>query len=131
MNKAIILGRLGQDPELRHTSSGAAVVNLSVATSERYQDNGEWLERTEWHRIVVFGRQAESCAQYLTKGREVAVDGRIQTREWSDKDGAKRSSTEIVASHVQFVGGRGDNAPRQSQGSSAENTPIPDDEIPF
>ena len=101
VNKAILVGNLGRDPELRHTPNGQAVVNFTLATSESWTDkSGERQERTEWHRIVVWGRQAEMCNQYLSKGRTVYVEGRIQTREWEDKEGAKRYTTEINASSV-------------------------------
>lgn len=107
VNKAIILGNLGRDPELRHTQSGKAVCQLNVATTEKWTDQaGERQEKTEWHRIAVWGRQAENCSQYLAKGRSVYVEGRIETRKWQDKDGNDRYSTEIVADRVQFIGGR-------------------------
>jgi single-strand DNA-binding protein len=107
VNKAIILGNLGRDPELRHTQSGKAVCQLNVATTEKWTDqSGERQEKTEWHRIAVWGRQAENCSQYLSKGRSVYVEGRIETRKWQDKDGNDRYSTEIVADRVQFIGGR-------------------------
>ncbi|MFT5992427.1 MAG: single-strand DNA-binding protein [Flavobacteriales bacterium] len=125
VNKAIVLGNLGRDPELRHTSSGAAVANFSIATSDRYQDkSGEWQERTEWHRIVVFGRQAENCAKYLAKGRTAYVEGRIQSRDWEDKDGNKRTSTEVVAQTVQFIGGRDGGG---GGGGRYNEPPPPDD----
>ena len=109
VNKAILVGNLGRDPELRHTPNGQAVVNFTLATSESWTDkSGERQERTEWHRIVVWGRQAEMCNQYLSKGRTVYVEGRIQTREWEDKDGNKRYTTEINAQTVQFIGPRQD-----------------------
>lgn len=114
INKAIIIGNLGNDPELRETQGGSAVCNLRIATTRSYTkggQGGERVEETEWHSVVVFGRQAESAAQYLTKGRQVYVEGRLQTREYDDKDGVKRRSTEIVAETVQFLGGgRGDDA---------------------
>ena len=107
VNKAILIGNLGRDPELRHTNNGTPVCEFSIATSDRWQDkSGETQERTEWHRIIVWGRQGENAARYLSKGRSVYVEGRIQTREWTDKDGNKRYTTEIVANTVQFLGGR-------------------------
>lgn len=137
VNKAIILGNLGKDPELRHTGSGTAVCNFSVATSERYQDKGgEWQEKTEWHSIVVWGRQGENCAKYLAKGRTVYVEGRIQTREWQDKEGGKRYSTEIVATTVQFLRS-GDSGSSSSTGNARPprgnvgDSSFSDDEIPF
>jgi len=106
VNKAIILGNLGRDPELRHTPGGKAVATLRVATNEVWTDqSGERQERTEWHTIVVWGRQAENCNQYLKKGRTVYVEGRLATRKWQDKDGKDRYTTEIVADRVQFIGG--------------------------
>ncbi len=106
VNKVIILGRLGQDPELKYTPSGAAVCNFSLATSETWTDknSGQKNEKTEWHRIVVWGKLAELCNQYLSKGRQAFVEGKIQTRSWDDKDGNKRYTTEISASTVQFIG---------------------------
>ena len=105
------MGRLGQDPELKYTPSGAAVCNFSLATSENWTDkSGQKQERTEWHRIVVWGKLAELCNQYLAKGRQAYVEGRIQTRSWDDKDGNKRYTTEINANTVQFIGGRTDTA---------------------
>ena len=110
INKAILIGNLGRDPELRYTQNGQAVVNFSLATSENWMDKGgERQERTEWHRIVAWGKTGELCAQYLSKGRTVYIEGRIQTRDWEDKEGMKRQATEINATTVQFLGGpRGD-----------------------
>lgn len=107
VNKAILIGNLGRDPELRYTQNGQAVVNFTLATSETWTKDGERQERTEWHRIVVWGRTGEICAQYLSKGRQVYVEGRIQTREWEDKEGNKRQTTEINANVVRFLGNRG------------------------
>ena len=109
VNKAIILGNLGQDPDKRETTNGSAVVNLSVATSEQWTDkqSGERRENTEWHRVVMFGRLADIAAQYLSKGSQVYIEGRIQTRKWQGQDGQDRYTTEIVASDMQLVGGRG------------------------
>lgn len=106
VNKVILLGRLGQDPELKYTPGGAAVCNFSMATTEAWTDKqGQKQEKTEWHRIVVWGKLAELCNQYLAKGRQAFVEGRLQTRNWDDKDGTKRYTTEIMASTVQFIGG--------------------------
>ena len=108
VNKAIILGNLGQDPELRHTASGKAVTTLRIATNESWTDqSGERQEKTEWHSVVVWGRQAENCHKYLKKGRTAYIEGRLQTRKWQDKSGGDRYSTEIVADRVQFIGGGG------------------------
>lgn len=109
VNKVILVGRLGRDPETRFTSGGQAVANFSVATDETYKDkNGERQKRTEWHKIVVWGKQAEIAQQYLKKGSLVFIEGRIQSREWQDKEGQKRTSFEIVATNFRMLGGRGD-----------------------
>jgi len=109
VNKVILVGRLGRDPETRYTGGGQAVANFSVATDETYKDKaGERQKRTEWHKIVVWGKQAEIAQQYLKKGSLVFIEGRIQSREWQDKEGQKRTSFEIVASNFRMLGGRGD-----------------------
>jgi len=139
VNKAIILGNLGRDPELRHTQAGKAVCTLRLATNEVWSDqSGERQERTEWHTVVVWGRQAENCNQYLKKGRTVFIEGRIQTRKWQDKDGNDRYSTEIVADRVQFIGGQtgaggGDSYSDASFGGGSDLSPPPagGDDIPF
>jgi single-strand DNA-binding protein len=106
VNKVILLGRLGQDPELKYAAAGSPVCNFSMATSESWTDKqGQKQEKTEWHRIVVWGKLAELCNQYLSKGRQAFVEGRLQTRSWEDKDGTKRYTTEILANSVQFIGG--------------------------
>ncbi len=108
VNRVILVGNLGRDPELRYIPSGQAVANFTLATNDRWRDKeGNNQERTEWHRIVVWGKSAENCAQYLQKGRSVYIEGRLQTREWEDKDGNKRQTTETIAQTVQFLGGRG------------------------
>ena len=105
VNKVIVLGRLGQNPEVRYTPSGAAVANFSVATNESWSDkSGQKQERTEWHKVVVWGKLAELCSQYLSKGRQVYLEGRLQTRQWQDKDGQTKYTTEIQAQTVQFIG---------------------------
>ena len=110
VNKAIIIGRLGADPEVRYTQSGQSVANFNVATDESWTDkSGQKQEKVEWHRIVVWGRQAEHCGEYLRKGREVYIEGRIETREWQDRDGQSRRTTEIKAQNVTFLGSRNDN----------------------
>lgn len=115
VNKVILIGRLGNDPEIRYTSNGGAVANFNVATNDSWTDKaGVKQERTEWHKIVVWGKLGELCGQYLSKGRQAFIEGRLQTREWTDKDNNKRYTTEIVAQNVQFLGGPGDRA-----GSSA------------
>jgi single-strand DNA-binding protein len=111
VNKVILVGRLGRDPETRYTGGGQAVANFSVATDESYKDkNGERQKRTEWHKIVVWGKQAEIAQQYLKKGSLIFIEGRIQSREWQDKEGQKRTSFEIVASNFRMLGGRAEGA---------------------
>jgi len=139
VNKAILIGNLGRDPELRYTQNGQAVVNFTLATTENWSDRstGEKQERTEWHRIVAWGRTGEICAQYLSKGRTVYVEGRIQTREWEDKEGQKRRTTEINAQTVQFLGGprgSGDASggrPAEPETATPSSAPPADDDIPF
>jgi single-strand DNA-binding protein len=107
VNKVILIGNLGKDPEVRFTPGGQAVANFSIATSDNWTDkSGQKQERTEWHRIVVWGKQAELCGEYLKKGRQVYVEGRLQTREWTDKEGRKNYTTEVVANAVTFLGAR-------------------------
>ncbi len=129
INKVIVVGNLGKDPELRHTPQGQAVANFSVATSESWNDkSGQKQERTEWHRIVVWGKLGELCAKYLSKGRQVYVEGKLQTRSWDDKDGQKRYTTEIVASTVQFLG---NNAGAGASRSSGHESSGPSDADAF
>lgn len=125
VNKVIILGRLGQNPELKYIPSGQAVCQMSVATSESFKDRNEQMqERTDWHRVQVWGKMAENCAKYLQKGRQVYVEGRLQTRSWDDKEGKKQYVTEIVASQVVFIGsgghgeGGGDEGRDDSRGAA-------------
>jgi single-strand DNA-binding protein len=107
VNKVILIGNLGADPEVRFTPGGQAVANFRIATSESWNDkNGQKQERTEWHRIVVWGKLAELCGEYLKKGRQCYVEGRLQTREWTDKENRKNYTTEVVATGVTFLGGR-------------------------
>jgi single-strand DNA-binding protein len=107
VNKVILIGNLGADPEVRFTPGGQAVANFRIATSESWQDkNGQKQERTEWHRIVVWGKLAELCGEYLKKGRQCYIEGRLQTREWTDKENKKNYTTEVVANTVQFLGSR-------------------------
>ena len=111
VNKAILVGNLGADPETRYSASGGAITNINVATSDSWTDRqtNERRERTEWHRVVMFGRLAEIAEQYLRKGRQVYIEGRIQTRKWQGQDGQDRYTTEIVANDLQMLGGRGDS----------------------
>jgi len=133
VNKVILVGRLGRDPELRYTQGGQPVANFTLATNERWTGkDGERQERTEWHRIVAWGKLAELCGEYLSKGRQVYLEGRLQTREWEDKEGNKRSTTEINAGTIQFLGSRNDtggdsgsygDAPSGSGGSGGSGGP--------
>ncbi len=145
VNKVILIGNLGRDPELRYTQNGQPVANFSLATSENWMDktSGEKVEKTEWHRVVVWGRTAEHCSQYLSKGRSVYIEGRLQTRDWEDKEGQKRSTTEVNALTVQFLGGprgqgggeSGSNAGESSGGGSLGESsgapPAAGDDVPF
>jgi single-strand DNA-binding protein len=139
INKVILIGRLGSDPEVRYTPSGVAVANFSIATSEEWKDkdSGERRERTEWHRIVAWRRLGEICGEYLSKGKQIYVEGRLQTRDWEDRDGNKRYTTEIIASDVQFLGTRDSSEPARPRGSSSTDIQgMPpqgpgDDDIPF
>ena len=105
VNKVFLVGNLGQDPEVRSTAGGTTVCSLSIATSERRKVGGEWQDHTEWHKVVVWGHQAEACGKFLAKGRQVYVEGRLQTRKWQDKEGKDRYTTEVVADDVKFLGG--------------------------
>lgn len=143
VNKAILVGHLGRDPEVRYSANGAAIANVSLATSESWKDKqtGETQERTEWHRVVFFGRLAEIVAEYLKKGSQVYVEGRLQTRKWQDQNGNDRYTTEIVANDMQMLGGRGAasaGGPGADQGRAATGSEPPeiatqefDDDIPF
>lgn len=116
VNKVILIGNLGAAPELKYTPSNRPVCNLSVATSESFKDKaGAKQEHTEWHRVTVWGEQAENCSKYLGKGRSVYVEGRLQTRSWDDKDGKKRYSTDVVADRVVFLGGQGEGSNGRTQ----------------
>jgi len=149
VNKVILVGRLGRDPETRYTGGGQAVANFSVATDETYRDKaGERQKRTEWHKIVVWGKQAEIAQQYLKKGSLIFIEGRIQSREWQDKEGQKRTSFEIVANNFRMLGGRGDggsgsmgggaraeehepSGPAEDFGGTTASPEISDEDIPF
>ena len=146
VNKVILIGRLGGDPEVRYTTNGGAVANFNLATNESWTDkSGQKQERTEWHRVVIWGKMAELCGQYLSKGRQAYVEGRLQTREWNDKEGNKRYTTEIIAQNIQFLGGPGektsnastsnDFAPAtgldSSLGSETASGGMSDEEVPF
>jgi single-strand DNA-binding protein len=153
INKVILVGNLGKDPELRYTPSGVAVATFSLATSERYKDkNGEWVDKTEWHNIVAWRQLAEICGKYLHKGKQVYIEGKLQTRSYDDRDGNKRYTTEIVADQMKMLGRSGEENGgqarsggefRQSRPASpaSQSTPAyedfadppfnPDDDIPF
>lgn len=142
VNKAIILGYLGKDPEVRYAPSGQAIANVSIATSEQWKDKntGEKQERTEWHRVVFFNRLAEVVGEYLKKGSQVYIEGRLQTRKWQDKDGQDRWTTEIVANEMQMLGSKGNSSDAQayreaSGGTTRQQAPAGgddfDDDIPF
>ena len=122
VNKVILVGRLGRDPETRYTGGGQAVANFSMATDESYKDkNGERQKRTEWHKIVVWSKLAEIAQQYLKKGSLLYLEGRLQTREWQDKEGQKRTTTEIVATNFRFLGGRAEGAAAGGGGATARS----------
>ncbi len=132
VNKVIIIGNLGSDPEVRFTPSGQPVANFRMATNESWNDkNGQQQERTEWHRIVVWGKMAELCGEYLKKGRQAYIEGKLQTREWNDKEGKKNYTTEIVAQSVQFLGGggKGESSGYGSGGRDRGDTGMPTDDL--
>lgn len=141
LNRAMLIGHLGRDPEVRYTQSGSPVANFTLATNERYTDpSGERKERTEWHRIVCFGKTAEVVGEYTRKGRQVYVEGSLQTREWTDREGNKRYTTEVRAQRVVLLGGRGDGAGRdagpspshsQDAAAVADGGGFEEDDIPF
>jgi single-strand DNA-binding protein len=133
LNKVFLIGNLGADPEVRFTPGGSAVANFRIATTETWNDKntGERQERTEWHRIVVWGKQGENCGEFLKKGRPVHIEGKIQTREWEDKEGQKRFTTEIVADRVTFLGSRGEGGGGGRAGQNDDPPPLDDSDIPF
>jgi single-strand DNA-binding protein len=140
LNKAILIGNLGRDPEVRYTPGGLAIANFTIATSENWTNrDGQKETRTEWHRIVAFGKLAEICGEYLAKGKQVYIEGRIQTREWNDKEGNKRYTTEIVANQMLMLGSREGAAAGDSQAGAGYSPADPDagyagpgdDDIPF
>lgn len=140
VNKVIILGRLGQDPELKYTPNGNAVCNISVATSESWTDKNtqQKQEKTEWHRVVTWGKLAELCNQYLGKGSQVYLEGKLETRSWDDKDGNKKYTTEIVANTAQFIGNKNEspnnNQPNNNNnqaGGISTSANFANDDIPF
>ncbi len=140
VNKVILVGNLGNDPDTRYMPSGSAVTNLSVATNESWKDKetGEQKDRTEWHKVAMFGRLAEIAAEYLRKGSQVYIEGKLRTRKWQDKDGNDRWTTEIVADEMQMLGGRMDSGAPAMNDPPPPSAPLPkggsddfDDDIPF
>lgn len=128
VNKVILVGNLGRDPEMKYTASGAAIANITVATSDSWNDKqtGERVEKTEWHRVVAFQRLAEIMGEYLKKGSQVYIEGKLQTRKWQDQNGQDRYSTEVVASDMQMLGARGGDAgarPQAGSGGGFRNNP--------
>ena len=136
VNKVILVGNLGKDAELRYTPGGAAVATLRLATTDRYKDKeGQWQEQTEWHTVVVWGKTAESLAEYLRKGKQIYVEGRLQTRSWDDKEGKKRYATEVKGDRIVLLGGRAPGGEREEPASPSEPAreaaELTDDDIPF
>ncbi|NKJ21979.1 single-stranded DNA-binding protein [Dyella sp. SG609] len=137
INKVIIVGNLGADPETRYTGNGTAITNLRIATSEQWTDkqSGERQERTEWHRVKLFGKLAEISGEYLKKGRQVYIEGSLRTDKYTDKDGVERYSTDIVANEMQMLGGGGEqqqrNPTQRSAPPPADNNNFEDDDLPF
>lgn len=125
LNKVMLIGRLGQDPEVRYTQSNTAVATLSVATSERYKDgNGEFQEKTEWHRVVAWGRLAEICQQYLNKGSLIYIEGPLQTRQWEDNQGQKKYTTEIKALQMTMLDSKGSGGGNQGGNQGGNRAPV-------
>ena len=136
VNKVILIGNLGADPEVRYTQNGTAVANFRIATTETWKKEGEKEEQTEWHRIVTFARLAEICGEYLSKGSRVYIEGRLQTRKWEDRDGNPRYTTEIVAREMKMLSPRGAAEGGQAGGYREEEPPLPnvppmEDDVPF
>ena len=141
VNKVILLGRLGKDPEMRYAPSGTAIASFSIATNHRQKSQeGEWVDKTEWHNILAFGKNAEIVGEYLQKGKQVFIEGRLQTSSWEDQQGQKRYKTEIVASEIQMIGPKGENdQPKASdetdndteEVTSPTDTQDEDDDLPF
>ena len=130
MNRVIISGNLGRKPEVRKANSGTAVCNFSIATNDRTKKGDEWVDDTQWHNIVVFGKQAENCERYLDKGSKVLVEGKIRTRSWEDKEGKPRKTTEIIAKNVEFLN-KVENGASAPQSKPQSNDSFRDEEIPF
>ena len=135
VNKVMLIGRLGRDPEMRYTGSGTPVCNFTLATDEGYKDkSGEWQKRTEWHRIVAWARLAEQCSQLLNKGKLIYVEGRLQTREWDDREGNKRRTTEIVIQRMRLLTPKGEPGLEMGAGPEPPEDTAPeitDEDVPF
>lgn len=132
VNKVILVGSIGRDPEVKKTSGGKTVASLSLATNESWKDGkGERQERTEWHRVVLFEKLAEIAERYVSKGSQVYIEGKLQTRKWSDKDGVERYTTEIVGSSLQLLGPKPEGKQEERKGNSRPQHDLPDDEIPW
>ena len=134
VNKAILIGRLGKDPEVKYLPDGTMVTTFRIATDEQWKDkNGEKVQRTEWHQIVTYRKLAEICGNYLVKGKLVFIEGRIQTRNWEDKEGVKRYTTEIIANDMKMLDSKGQAKPGDAtpDASSAPNSGTPMDDVPF
>jgi single-strand DNA-binding protein len=133
VNKVILIGNLGADPEIRYTQNGSAVANLRLATTETWTKDGKKEEQTEWHRVVCFSRLAEICGEYLTKGSRIYLEGKIQTRKWQDRDGNDKYTTEVVGREMKMLSPKGER--QQSQGGEYDEPPLPDvppeDDVPF
>jgi single-strand DNA-binding protein len=136
VNKVILVGRLGTEPELRQTKSGFSVVNVRVATNERRKDGDQWVDHTEWHTVTMWGKVAENVSKYCTKGKQLYIEGRIQTRDFTDKNGIERKATEVVADQVKFLGDRSDSQARPSVPTNGHpragaGQQMADAEVPF
>lgn len=141
INKVILIGRLGKDPEMKYTPSGTAVANFNIATNESIKDKeGNYTDHTDWHKVVAFGRTAEVAGEYLTKGKLVYIEGRLQTRSWDDQNGQKKYMTEVICNNLQLLGSRSDNDGRVTDPPANEEAPVDtagsdstgeDDDLPF
>ena len=135
LNKVMLIGNLGRDAEMRHTPSGTAVSTLNLATTERWKDkDGEKQEKTEWHRVIVWGKTAEALSQYLVKGKQILVEGRLQTRQWEDKEGVTRYTTEIKSDRITLLGSGGrrdESGQRQGSDDAGSQAPLTEEDIPF
>ena len=142
VNKVILLGRLGKDPEMRYAPSGTAIATFSLATNHRQKVNDEWVDKTEWHNLIAFGKTAEIAGEYLKKGKQLYIEGRLQTSSWEDQQGQKKYKTEVVVSDLQMIGSKGDESfspPTESATTSTQQEPSPptapaaeeEDDLPF